>query len=145
MVDPRVRAIAITGMGGLGKTALVGHWLSNTVVLASGPPRGCLGGASTPTAKLTTSSKRWSEFATKDLGLAPGPGQGIRLGGRCSRGTADSTAGRGAGWDGGPAGAARGAGSGGPGQLGYGEFLDDDLRTFLDAACRLPPPGAGHT
>ena len=140
VADLRVRAIAITGIGGLGKTALVGHWLKDRHGAAGRPTKGLFGWSFNADRQVDNLLAALLDFAVKDLGLPP-----------AKRGTR-------------PVDAAVAVlravplvvvldgleilqeppgelASEGPGRLGYGELLDDDLRAFLDAACRLPHPG----
>jgi SIR2-like domain len=140
VADPRVRAIAVTGIGGLGKTALVGHYLKDRHGGAGRLSKGLLGWSFNTDRQVDHFLQALLEFASKDLGL-PAPKQGIRpvdaavavlramplvvvLDGMeiLQEPPGDLT-------------------SEEPGQIAYGEFLDDELRTFLDAACRLPHPG----
>jgi tetratricopeptide (TPR) repeat protein len=138
--DPRVRAIAINGIGGLGKTALVGHWLKDRHGVAGRPTRGLFGWSFNADRQVDHFLQVLLNFATKDLGLPP-PKHGARLvdaavamvrtvplvvvldGLEVLQEPPGEQA------------------SEGPAWLAYGEFLDDDLRTFLDAACRLSHPG----
>jgi hypothetical protein len=140
VADLRVRAIAVTSIGGLGKTALVGHWLKHRHGASQRPTKGLFGWSFNADRQVEHFLAALVDFAVKDLGLPP-PGRGTR-----------------------PVDAAvtvlqtlplvvvldgleiqqerpRELASGRPEQLAYGEFLDDDLRAFLDAACRLPHPG----
>lgn len=125
--DPGVRVVGVTGIGGLGKTALIGHWLKEKRGVLRRPVKGLLcwsfnrnrdvsaffealcelaGGADTAIAAL-----RMVPLVVVLDGLEvlqePRGGSGL--------GELDRHA--------------------------YGEFLDADLREFLDAACRLEHAG----
>jgi tetratricopeptide (TPR) repeat protein len=139
VADPGVRAIAITGIGGLGKTALVGHWLKGRHGAAGRPTNGLLAWSFNANREVEQFFEALLDFAAMDLGLASS--RSARLVDAAvaviravplvvvmdgleilqeppGKLVSDESAG-----------------------LAYGEFLDDDLRVFLDAACRLPHPG----
>jgi tetratricopeptide (TPR) repeat protein len=140
VADPRVRSIAITGIGGLGKTALVGHWLKQHHGAAARPTAGLFGWSFNANRQLDHFLDALVQFAVKDLGLSPPDRRTRRVDAAVAVLRAVPLV---VVLDGleilqEPPGELTSAG---PEPLAYGEFLDDNLRAFLDAACRLPHPG----
>lgn len=138
--DPRVRTIAVTGIGGLGKTALVGHWLKQRHAALGRPVQGLLGWSFNADRQVKRFFQALVEFASNTLAVTA-PQRSTR-----------------------PVDAAISALRAapivvvldglevlqeppgellpeGPGRLAHGQFLDEELRAFLDAACRLPHAG----
>jgi hypothetical protein len=66
--DPRVRVIAITGIGGLGKTALVGHWLKGRG--AARPAQGLFGWSFNANRSVSECLYALAEFAGRPDGDA---------------------------------------------------------------------------
>ena len=123
--DPRARVIAVTGIGGLGKTALVGHWLKGRGV--GRPVRGLFGWSFNANRSVPECLRGLSEFAGRPGADAVAALRGVPLVvvldalEVLQEPPGDPAAG--GAW------------------LEHGQFLDDDLRTFLDAACRLDHGG----
>lgn len=130
--DPAVRVVTVTGMGGLGKTALVGHWLKQAGGDVRRPNKGLFFWSFYADREVDAFLKALLEFAVNDLKL-PRPQKEVP-----------------------PVKAAvailrqapllivldglevlqeR------PGTVAYGTLLADDLREFLDAACRSEHAG----
>jgi tetratricopeptide (TPR) repeat protein len=138
--DPSVRAIAVTGIGGLGKTALVGWWLKHRNGIAEQPVQGLFAWSFNADRQVANFFNELVAYAREEFHVAP-PGRNIRAvdaavavlrdvplvivvdGLEVLQEPPGDIA------------------SEGPGRLGYGEFLDDDLRTFLYAACQLGHAG----
>ncbi|MGH8896561.1 MAG: SIR2 family protein [Egibacteraceae bacterium] len=131
--DPSVRAIAVTGIGGLGKTALLGHWLKREGGASRRPNQGLLFWSFNADRSVEGFLDALLGFATEELGLEILVGRKVDAAVAVLRGTplvvvldglevlqerpGDATAEE-------------------PGRFTYGEFLEADLRELLDVACR---------
>jgi tetratricopeptide (TPR) repeat protein len=137
--DPRVRAVAVTGIGGLGKTALIGYWLKQRHGAATRPARGLLGWSFGVDRQVERFFAALVGFVAKRLRVAiPNNTRPVDAAIAALRAVPLVVILDGleilqeAPGDLLPE---------GPGSLTYGEFLEDDLRAFLDAACRLDHSG----
>jgi tetratricopeptide (TPR) repeat protein len=139
--DPQVRAIAVTGIGGLGKTALLGHWLKHRGGTTRRQVAGLLVWSCNTDRDPTHFRDALISFAARDLHL-PLPAAERAAAAEVAAATLAAAPllvvldGLEV-WQE-PPGDPRGEESG---RLDYGEFLHDDLRELLDAACRADQPG----
>ncbi|MGH8903415.1 MAG: SIR2 family protein [Egibacteraceae bacterium] len=131
--DLSVRAIAVTGIGGLGKTALLGHWLKRKGGASRRPNQGLFGWSFNADRSVEAFLDALLGFATDELGLEIRRGRKVDTAVAVLRAVPLVVV-----LDGlevlqeRPGDAAVGQ----PGRFAYGEFLGADLRQFLDAACR---------
>jgi tetratricopeptide (TPR) repeat protein len=139
--DPAVRAIAVTGIGGLGKTALLGHWLKHRSGVTRRQVAGLLVWSCNADREPTHFLQALVKFATDTLRLplrVPIGARPVEVAVAALRAVPLLVVLDGLEvWQESP-GDPRGEEAG---RLGYGEFLHEDLRDLLDAACRTDQPG----
>lgn len=130
--DPQVRVIAVNGMGGQGKTALIGHWLKKCGGDVRRANQGLFYWSFYADRDVGKFLETLAEFAQNELELVP-PAEELA-----------------------PVDAAVAllhsvplmlvldgleVVQEGPGTSTYGELMESDLRQFLDAACRVKHAG----
>lgn len=125
--DPEVRLIAVTGLGGLGKTSLIGHWLKRRGGAGRRPNAGLFYWSFYADRDVRAFVARLLAFATDDLKMSIAGGSEPAQNALAILETAAVLLVL----DGLEVLQER------PGAVGYGEFLDDDLRVLLDGAARL--------
>jgi tetratricopeptide (TPR) repeat protein len=128
--DPEVRVIVLTGLGGLGKTSLVGHWLKTKGGVRKRPIQGLFFWSFYADRDVKKFAEAFVDFAVKEVKTSTPKEVG--------RGKAALAVLRGKPillvLDGLEVLQEQ------PGTAGYGGLLEDELRDLLDGACRLAHP-----